>query len=59
MLKLYRPGIRQQPLDELTLSRKVYADIRALVPAFVEDTPFYEEIARVENYLRANPLGLK
>ena len=41
------------------LSRKVYADIRALVPAFVEDTPFYEEIARVENYLRANSLGLK
>ena len=25
MLKLYRPGIRQQPLDELTLSRKVFA----------------------------------
>ena len=41
------------------VSRKVYADIRALVPAFVEDTPFYEEIARVENYLRANSLNLK
>ena len=25
MLKLYRPGVRQQPLDELALARKVYA----------------------------------
>ena len=36
------------------VSRKVYSAIRALVPAFVEDTPFYGEIARVENYLRGN-----
>ena len=41
------------------ISRKVYSDIRALVPAFVEDTPFYEEIARVESYLRAISLNLK
>ena len=41
------------------VSRKAYSDIRAIVPVFVEDTPFYEEIARVEEYLRTNPLNLK
>lgn len=33
-------------------TRKVYDEVRALCPKFVEDTPFYEEIAGVENYLR-------
>ena len=41
------------------MSGKVYSDIRAIVPIFVEDTPFYEDIARVEEYLRTNPLNLK
>ena len=41
------------------VSRKTYSDIRAIVPVFVEDTPFYEEIAQVEEYLRSNPLKLK
>ena len=41
------------------VSRKTYSDIRAIVPIFVEDTPFYEEIAQVEEYLRSNPLKLK
>jgi histidine ammonia-lyase len=33
-------------------STKVYQDVRSLVPAFVEDTPKYEEIGRIINYLR-------
>jgi histidine ammonia-lyase len=40
-------------------SRKIYSDIRAIAPKFVEDKPFYEQIAKVEEYLRANPLRLK
>ena len=48
--------LRKQKQDRL---RKTYSDIRAIVPVFVEDTPFYEEIAQVEEYLRSNPLKLK
>lgn len=33
-------------------SRKHYDAVRAIIPTFVEDTPFYEEIAKVEKYLR-------
>ena len=33
-------------------SRKHYDAVRAIIPMFVEDTPFYEEIAKVEKYLR-------
>ena len=40
-------------------SRRVYDAIRRLVPQFVEDTPFYKDIAAVENYLRNNPLNLE
>ena len=40
-------------------SRAVYDRVRAIVPLFVEDTPFYEEIASVENYLRTQPLNLE
>jgi len=40
-------------------SRKVYDDVRAIIPKFVEDNPFYEQIASVEDYLRNNPLNLK
>lgn len=39
-------------------SQKVYSDIRAIAPKFVEDKPFYEQIAKVEKYLRENPLRL-
>ena len=39
-------------------SRKAYDDIRALAPKFIEDAPFYEQIAAVENYLRTKPLNL-
>lgn len=38
---------------------RFYGDIRKLVPVFIEDTPFYEDIARVEAWLKANPLCLK
>ena len=34
-------------------------DIRKLVAARIEDQPFYEDIAKVETYLKNNPLRLK
>lgn len=34
-------------------TRKIYEHVRQLVPLFVEDTPFYKEIAAVEDYLKA------
>lgn len=37
-------------------TREVYGKIRGIVPVFVEDTPFYEEIAAVEKYLRETDL---
>ena len=40
-------------------SRKAYDDVRAIIPVFKEDAPFYEAIAKVEDYLRNNPLNLK
>ena len=40
-------------------SRKVYDKIREMVPLFIEDTPFYKDIANVENYLKINKLNLK
>lgn len=33
-----------------------YDSIRAICPKFVEDTPFYDEIAQTENYLRTNTI---
>lgn len=33
-------------------TKKVYDNVRSLCPKFVEDAPFYEEIERVEKYLR-------
>ena len=40
-------------------SRKVYDKIREMVLLFIEDTPFYNDIANVENYLKINKLNLK
>ena len=40
-------------------SRKVYDAVRNIIPLFIDDTPFYKEIAEVENYLKNNPLKLK
>lgn len=50
-----------QATDCLELSGKLspktkeqYDAIRAICPRFVEDTPFYDEIAKTEEYLRTN-----
>lgn len=40
-------------------SRKVYDRVREIIPLRIDDKPFYEEIAAVEDYLRNNPLNLK
>lgn len=39
-------------------SKKIYSEIRDIAPKFVEDRPFYEQIAKVEEYLREKPLAL-
>jgi histidine ammonia-lyase len=39
-------------------SKKIYSEIRDMAPKFVEDKPFYEQIAKVEEYLREKPLAL-
>lgn len=39
-------------------TRRQYDRIRGIVPVFIDDTPFYEEIAAVEDYLKNNPLNL-
>ncbi|MGM9816839.1 MAG: histidine ammonia-lyase [Lepagella sp.] len=36
------------------VTRRYYDDIRRICPKFIEDTPFYDDIANVENYLRTN-----
>ena len=50
-----------QATDCLDLAEKLssktkeqYDAIRAICPKFVEDTPFYNEIAETEQYLRSN-----
>lgn len=35
-------------------TRRQYEAIRRICPKFIEDTPFYEEVAATENYLRTN-----
>ena len=40
------------------VSKRLYDEVRALVPVFVEDTPFYEDIARMIDYLKTHPLRL-
>lgn len=39
-------------------TRKLYDEVRALVPVFVEDTPKYKEIAQLEQYIHTNNLEL-
>lgn len=39
-------------------TRRLYDEVRALVPVFIEDTPKYREIARLEHYLRTTNLRL-
>jgi histidine ammonia-lyase len=33
-------------------TRKQYDAIRAITPTIIEDTPFYEDLAQIEKYLR-------
>ena len=33
-------------------TRRIYDEVRSMVPLFVEDTPFYDDIAAVEKYLK-------
>lgn len=37
-------------------TRTIYNNVRALVPLFIEDTPFYKEIAAVEDYMKTTKL---
>lgn len=39
-------------------SKRVYDDVRRIIPLFKEDAPFYRQIAEVEAYLKNNPLNL-
>lgn len=41
------------------VSRRIYEAIRKIVPLFIEDAPFYKQIAAVETYLKNNPLKMK
>ena len=34
-------------------TRRIYDAVRAIVPVFIEDTPFYKDIAAIENYLKS------
>lgn len=50
-LKIYdklSPAVREQ-----------YNNIRKIVPVFIEDTPFYDEIKDIQKYLIENPLNLE
>ncbi len=40
-------------------SRRMYDAVRAIIPTFTDDTPFYKQIAEVQEYLKNNPLNLK
>ena len=44
-----------QIADQLAPATKAQYDaIRAIMPTIIEDTPFYEEIAQIETYLRSS-----
>ena len=36
------------------ISHRYYNQIRNICPKFIDDTPFYDDIANVEHYLRTN-----
>lgn len=40
-------------------SRKIYEEIRAFFPVFVEDTPKYRDISRMIDYLKNNGVGME
>ena len=37
-------------------SRRLYDAVRAICPTFIEDTPFYEDIERVQRWLMGHPV---
>lgn len=39
-------------------TRKAYSDLRKMVPIFIEDTPKYEEIKKVKDFIRLNRLTI-
>lgn len=46
--------------DKLAPTTKmIYDDIRKMVPVFVDDTPFYDDIKSVEDYLKTKILDIK
>ncbi len=40
-------------------SSHIYSEVRKMMPTIIEDTPFYNEIQLMEDYLKNNPLKLK
>jgi len=46
----------QDKLSEV--SKEMYSEIREFFPAFVEDTPKYEDIARMNEYLKTKKLSI-
>lgn len=43
--------------DQLApVTRKQYDAVRAITPTIIEDTPFYDDLVRIEDYLRTTPL---
>lgn len=40
-------------------SKRIYDEVRKIIPMLVEDTPFYREIKGVEDFLKNNPLRLE
>ncbi len=40
-------------------SLRIYNEIRAMMPTILEDKPFYEDIKKMEEFLKNNPLNLK
>jgi histidine ammonia-lyase len=45
--------------DQLSaVSKEIYTDIRAFFPVFVEDTPKYEEIAKMNKYLKEKKISI-
>ena len=53
--RYYRSANRNlKKADKLSpATRAMYDKVNAIVPAFVDDTPFYDEIAKVEEMLRS------
>ena len=45
--------------DLSPITKQIYNDIRKFLPAFVEDTPKYKDIANVTEYLKSNNIILK